>query len=246
MENREKIRVALFGGGGKVGGETAVVLTNAPDMELAFILETAGHPLSGKKIGGAEVITDISRIDFKGTVFVDFTNAESAVKNAELAARFSCPILIGTTGLSGEQIDNLKKLSSSIPIMSASNLSKGINMLYGLLAEAGRKLGSDYQVEIVELHHKWKKDAPSGTAKEMVKVLKDSGYPEVPTHSIRAGDIIGEHQVIFSTEGETITITHRAHSRKAFAQGVIPAVKFLYGAKPGMYIFRDALEAQWR
>lgn len=238
----DKIKVTLFGAGGRMGSETAVVISQDKDLELVNLVENPDSPVVGMNHGGLTISGDPFKLNLRGTVFCDFTNAKSAVKNAALAVEMECPILIGSTGFSGEELLFIENFSSKIPLMFAPNLSRGIDLLYRLAQLSAKTLGGDFQVEIVELHHKWKLDAPSGTAKALANTIEESGgYSKIPVHSIRMGDITGEHRIIFAGEGETIEITHRASSRLAFAKGVPKAIKFLAQAKPGYYSFRDAL-----
>lgn len=235
------IKVSLFGAAGKMGGESAKVLAGDPAFQLVNLIERADHPALGTELCGITIRNNPYDLELTGTVFCDFTGAEASLKNAALAAELNCPILVGSTGFDEEQTNFLCSLGEKIPIMLASNMSRGINLLYRLLENAAPLLISDYQVEVVETHHKWKKDAPSGTAREILRVLSEGGFTNPAAHSLRMGDVVGEHQVIFSTEGETLILTHRAHSRLAFAKGVIPALKFLAAAKPGCYSIREAL-----
>jgi len=235
------IRVSLFGAAGKMGSEALKALAAEPGFELVNLIERPEHPAIGSIVQGIRISGNPYELPLAGTVFCDFTNAESAVKNAALAAEMECPILIGATGFKAEQMDFLLSLGEKIPIMLAANLSRGVNLLYRLVEYAAPYLCGDFQVSVVETHHKWKKDAPSGTAAEILRILKEKGFAQAEVHSLRMGDVTGEHQVIFSGEGESIILQHRAHSRLAFARGVIPALKFLASAKPGCYSFSEAL-----
>lgn len=243
-ENNARIKVTLFGASGRMGSETAVVIFQHPDLELVNLLESPENPAVGMEFAGAKISCDPFELNLKGTVFCDFTSAKSALKTAALAAEMNCPILIGATGFTDEELLFIEKTGEKIPLMFAPNLSRGIDLLYRLAALSAEKLGEDFQVEIVEAHHKWKLDAPSGTAAALRKLIQEKGgYAKIPTHSLRMADITGEHRIIFAGEGETIEITHRATSRLAFAKGVPKAIKFLAGANPGFYAFRDALDS---
>ncbi len=235
------IKVSLFGAAGKMGAESAKVLAGDSSFQLVNLIERPDHPALGTTLCGITICNNPYDLQLAGTVFCDFTNAEAAMKNAALAAELNCPILVGSTGFDEEQADFLCSLGEKIPIMLASNLSRGINLLYRLLESAAPYLKGDYQAEVMETHHKWKKDAPSGTAREILNILNCGGFSQPSAHSLRMGDVVGEHQVIFSTEGETLILTHRAHSRLAFAKGVIPALKFLAAAQPGCYSIREAI-----
>jgi len=226
-----------------MGSETLSLLKEEPDFELVNLLERSDHPLVGSTLYDVIISSDPYKLDLTGTVFCDFTTPHSSIKYASLAAELGCPILIGSTGFTPEEYVFLENLSVKIPVMIAPNLSRGVDLLYRLTEVASRVLKNDFDAEIVETHHKWKKDAPSGTAKALKKIIKDISFvPDVSTHSLRMGDITGEHRIIFAGEGETLEITHKATSRRAFARGVPIALRFLSKAKNGLYSFRDGLE----
>ena len=243
MQGKDSIiRVSLFGAAGRMGREVAAALVDEADIEIRNLIEKQDHPSVGSILFEVKISGAPFNLPLAGSVFCDFTDSESAVKNAALAAEMECPILIGSTGFSAEQMDYLHNLGEKIPVMIAPNLSRGVDLLYRLVELAAKAVGDVFEVEIVETHHKWKTDAPSGTASELVKILEEFGdYRKISTHSLRMGDIVGEHRLIFAGEGETITIAHRAHSRLAFAKGAAPALRFLAKAVPGVYTFRQAL-----
>lgn len=236
------IKISLFGAGGRMGGEVAELLADTPGFELSNLIERPGHPLVGNILFGCVVSDQPYNLPLQDSVFCDFTIAGAAVKNAALAVEKNCPILIGATGFNEEQQIYLARVSEKIPLMLAPNLSRGISVMKELAARTAKLLGDDFGAEVIETHHKWKKDAPSGTAVDLVKALKDCGIKgDVLTHSLRLGDIIGEHRIVFAGEGESLEIIHRAYSRRAFATGVPPAVRFLAEATPGLYSFQQAL-----
>lgn len=238
------IKVSLFGAGGKMGAEVAFVLQYETGFELTNLIERPEHPAVGTELCGGRISDNPFDLQLEGTVFCDFTNSKTAVKNTALAAELKCPILIGATGFNLEESVYLESLGEKIPIMVAPNLSRGVDLLYRLAEVAADTVGDAFQVEIIEAHHRWKEDSPSGTARELSKVLREHGdYGEIPVHSIRMGDITGEHRLIFAAEGEMVEIIHRAASRRAFAKGVPAALKFLADANPGHYSFKQALES---
>ncbi|NQS97737.1 MAG: hypothetical protein HQ591_04725 [candidate division Zixibacteria bacterium] len=236
------IKVSLFGASGRMGKEVANALQDESDFQIRNLIEKKDHPSVGSILFDVKISGTPFDLPLADTVFCDFTDNEAAVKNAALAAEMECPILISSTGFSREKLDYLHNLGEKIPVMIAPNLSRGVDLLYRLTELSAKAVGDDFEVEIMEAHHKWKMDAPSGTARELVRILEKFGaYQKIPTHSLRMGDIVGEHRLIFGGEGETISIVHRAHSRRAFAKGAPAALRFLAKAIPGVYNFRQAL-----
>ena len=249
------IRVAVIGALGRMGGEVARMVVEQPDMELAAAIEGPDHPGLGATVGGVTVTTDEG--DVAIDVMVDFAVPDVSVDTARRAVKRSSPVVIGTTGFSDAQIDELRSLATEIPLVLAPNMSVGINLLYGLVREATAKL-KGYDVEIVEMHHRAKRDAPSGTARRLAGIIEDvrgevewrhgregivgaRRQDEVGIHAIRGGDVTGEHHVIYAGEGERIELVHRAGSRRAFASGTLAAIRFVRSRPPGLYDMQDVL-----
>jgi 4-hydroxy-tetrahydrodipicolinate reductase len=195
-----------------------------------------------------------------GAVIVDFTSPVSSVAMAKIAARFGNPAVIGTTGLDKAQQAELAESAKSVPLFWAPNMSVGVNVLLKVLPELVKALGPDYDMEMVETHHKMKKDSPSGTALKLAQCLAEArgwDYDEVKKHcrdgiigerpkkeigvqTLRGGDVVGDHTMFFFGPGERIEVTHRAHSRETFASGALRAAKWLAGQKPGrLYSMAD-------
>ena len=149
--------------------------------------------------------------------------------------------MIGTTGHSQQQRKIIEETAHSVPIVLASNFSVGVNVLFWLTQKAAKLLGSDFNPEIVETHHKMKKDVPSGTAKTLAELLKAVRKSEIPIQSIREGDVVGEHTVIFSGLAEHVELTHHAASRDIFALGALRAAKWIINKPPGLYSMQDVL-----
>ena len=169
--------------------------------------------------------------------------------------------VVGTTGLQAAQIEEIRRLAARVPILQSPNMSVGVNLAFRVLALMAKALGDDYDVEITEIHHRMKKDAPSGTAAKMAEVIaealgrriEDAGVygrhglvgersaQEIGVHALRGGDVVGDHTVVFSTVGERLELTHRAHSRDTFAQGALRAARFVATAAPGLYSMHDVL-----
>ncbi len=196
-----------------------------------------------------------------GDVLIDFTLADVCLANARAAAAAGKAVVIGTTGLSTEQQDELRELAKNVPVVFAPNMSVGVNLLFKLTSEVAAILGLDYNVEIVEIHHNQKKDSPSGTAVRLAERAaealgldyhKDVAHgregmvgarprAEIGMHALRGGDVTGEHTVSFVGQGERIELTHKAHNRDNFARGALVAARFTAKAKPGLYDMQDVL-----
>jgi 4-hydroxy-tetrahydrodipicolinate reductase len=204
---------------------------------------------------------DLREFIADGDVVVDFTFHESTVPMAEICASHKKAMVIGTTGHSETEQKELVKIASQIPMVWSSNFSTGVNTLFWLTRRAAEILGPDFDVEIVEMHHRLKKDAPSGTAKTLAKIVADSRHQaaasllrhgreglvgertreEIGIHSLRGGDVVGDHTVVFAAAGERLELTHRASTRETFAGGALRAAQWVVGKKPGIYDMQDVL-----
>jgi 4-hydroxy-tetrahydrodipicolinate reductase len=176
-------------------------------------------------------------------VAIDFSQADAITEVCRAALRHRTPLVVGTTGHSQEQRAIIEDTARSVAIVFASNFSIGVNVLFWLTRNAAELLGGDFDAEIVETHHKTKKDAPSGTAKTLAQVLKAAKktQSEIPIQSVREGDVVGEHTVIFRGPGERLELTHRAASREIFARGALRAAKWIINQPPGLYSMQDVL-----
>ena len=175
-------------------------------------------------------------------VVIDFSSADATAAVCQACAESGRPLVLGTTGHNAAQKDLVKETSKKIPIVYAANFSLGINALFVLARRAAALLGEDFDVKIVETHHRTKKDAPSGTAKRLAEILTETvGGKELPIHSVRAGDIVGDHEVIFAGRGERLELTHRASSRETFARGALRAAHWVIGEPDGLYSMEDVL-----
>lgn len=201
---------------------------------------------------------DISK-DINYNVLIDFTHESSLEDLLNLALEKKFPLIIGTTGYDENQLEKIKEASKSIPILHATNMSLGMNLLFNLVEETARTLKDRVDIEIVECHHNRKKDAPSGSAVTIVESIekglgerrkhqhgrngecpRESG--EIGIHALRGGNIVGSHEVSFINHLETIKISHEAYDRKVFAQGALEAAKFIMGKEPGLYNIKDVLK----
>lgn len=176
-------------------------------------------------------------------VLIEFTSPVATMEHLRACVKFSRAMIIGTTGLSEKELSEIKLASKKIPIVFSPNMSVGVNCLFGLVRSASKKLGLDYEVNIVEAHHAHKKDAPSGTAKKLAQIIKDSSNSDVKDiKAIREGEIIGDHRVIFESSVDKIELFHTAKTRDIFALGALRAAKFIVGEKPGLYSMEDVLD----
>jgi 4-hydroxy-tetrahydrodipicolinate reductase len=174
---------------------------------------------------------------------IDFSHADAIDEICPAALQHGKPLVIGTTGHSQQQHRTIEEAARSVPIVLASNFSVAVNVLFWISRKAAEMFGSDFDPEVIETHHKMKKDAPSGTAKTLADILRaaQKSHREIPIQSIREGDVVGEHTVIFSGPGERLELAHRAASREIFARGALRAAKWIIGKPPGLYSMQDVL-----
>ncbi len=244
-----------------MGSRVIALAAGKSGLQIVAGVEASGTPSFARFTpdGKAPVVTDIREVLPKTDVVIDFTTAAAVLKTARAAAKARRPLVIGTTGLKPAAVRELKSLSRRIPIVLSPNMSVGVNTLFGLVRRAAGFL-ADYDIEIVEAHHNQKKDSPSGTALRLAEVAaaasrrseKDFVYgrkglvgprkkKEIGIHALRAGDIVGDHTVLFSSAGERLELTHRAHSRDAFAAGALQAASWAAHRRPGFYSMEDVL-----
>jgi len=220
------VRVLLIGAAGRMGQTVLNLAQSDPDIQIAAQCDL------GDSIEPAMKNCDVG---------IDFSHADSIDEICRAASQHGKPLVIGTTGHSQQQRKTIEETAHSIPIVLASNFSVGVNVLFWLTQKAAGFLGPDFNPKIVETHHKMKKDAPSGTAKTLADILKAVRDSEIPIQSIREGDVVGEHTVIFSGPGESLELTHRAANRGIFAGGALRAAKWIINKPPGLYSMQDVL-----
>jgi 4-hydroxy-tetrahydrodipicolinate reductase len=220
------VRVLLIGAAGRMG-KTVLDMAQR-DREI----EIAGQCDLGDSIEPAMKNCDVA---------IDFSQAGSIDEICRAVSQHGKSLVIGTTGHSQRQRKTIEETAHSVPIVLASNFSVGVNVLFRLTQKAAELLGADFNPEIVETHHKMKKDAPSGTAKTLAEILKAVRDSEIPIQSLREGEIVGEHTVIFGGGGESLELTHRAANRGIFALGALRAAKWIVGKPPGLYSMQDVL-----
>lgn len=221
------IRLCVSGSKGKMGSR---------------IIELAKEDEAFEVAGEFDVGDDAKCIIEKCDCLIEFTSPEATMEHLGMCLELKVPIVIGTTALSAEEKGRIDEASKKIPVVFSPNMSVGVNLLFKMIADAARVLGHGYAVEIVEAHHEHKKDAPSGTAKEMARIIRDAkGDGDVHIDSIREGEIIGEHTITFDSELDMIEITHSAKTRDIFVRGALAAAKFVAGKPAGLYSMKDVL-----
>lgn len=260
------ISLGIIGAAGRMGRRIGALACEDGNFRVACAIEVTGHPGQGVDFGELAGVgklgVPISKTwSQKPDVLIDFTKPEATIKSISAAQKDSVPIVIGTTGLNAEQLRKVSEASKDIPVLHAPNMSLGVNLLFHLVGQVASALGEDYDIEITETHHRFKKDAPSGTAMELARQIcqatgRDADEclthgrsgPEaarqtgnIGMHARRQGDVIGEHTVAFSTLGETVELSHKAHSRDIFARGSLRAAAWLAEKKPGLYSMLDVL-----
>ncbi len=263
------IRIGVAGAAGKMGGRIVALSGENEGLRLAGAFERPGHKDIGKDVGalsgagesGIYLSGGIAEIIEKVDLIIDFTSVDATKEHLNAAAAAGKAMVIGTTGFTKEDLKEMGPFMERIPCVMASNMSLGVNLLLKVLQDIARTLGDDYDIEIVEAHHRMKKDAPSGTALKMAQVIADAvkrnldevavyarkgmigarTKKEIGIQTVRAGDIVGEHTVIFGGLGERIEVTHKASSRDTFARGALRAALWLGHKQPGLYDMQDVL-----
>ncbi len=261
------IRIAIAGAAGRMGRNLTIACDEAEDLELTQALERADSAALGSDAGllagvGERGVTIVDALDPDAfDVLIDFTHPSATVNHVEFCRRHRKRLVVGTTGGGADLEAAMRAAGDQIAIVYAPNMSVGVNLCLQLLATAATVLGDAVDIEIVEAHHRHKVDAPSGTALAMGRVIADTlgrdleqcavygregqtgarARETIGFATIRAGDIVGEHSVIFADEGERIEIGHKATSRMTFARGALRACRWVTGQDPGLYAMRDVL-----
>ncbi len=241
------VKLAVLGAHGKMGQRIIFLASKDPRFQLSAEIDRSD---------------DIAAVLPTVDVLIDFTAPEATIRTARLAAKARKSLVIGTTGFSPSALKELKNLSRKIPIVFSPNMSVGVNLLFQLVRQAAESL-SHYDIEIIEAHHNLKQDSPSGTALMLAEIAAEASHrtskdfvygrhgqvgarkkKEIGILSVRAGDIIGDHTVLLSNTGERLELTHRAHSRDAFASGSLDAAAWIYKKRPGLYSMLDVLKGK--
>ncbi|MDD5143747.1 4-hydroxy-tetrahydrodipicolinate reductase [Methanoregula sp.] len=249
------VKVVICGASGRMGQTLGRMVHESDDLELV-----GGINLKSSSFFGAEIVeakdADALLKKTKADVVIDFTIASAVVGNVQVAARNNCALIIGTTGISPAQRAEIEKaILGHVPAVITTNFSIGVAIFQQLVRQSARLL-KDYDIELIEAHHRNKKDAPSGTAKTLLQIIeeeagtRDKMYGregmterknEIGVHVIRGGDIVGDHKVMYSKNFETIELSHRAYDRSVFASGALQAARWVVGKKPGIYDMNDVL-----
>jgi 4-hydroxy-tetrahydrodipicolinate reductase len=223
---KSPVRVTLIGARGRMGQTIVDLARNDPKIEIVAQCDL-----------GDAIEPAIKNCE----VAIDFSNSSAIDEISRAALQYRKALVIGTTGHSREQRELIEKMAKSLPIVFASNFSVGVNALFALTRRAAEILGSEFAPQIVETHHKMKKDAPSGTAQTLAEILKEGLKTEIPIESIREGEVVGEHTVSFVGPGERLELTHRAGSREIFARGALRAAEWVVGKPARLYSMQDVL-----
>ncbi|NLW85102.1 MAG: 4-hydroxy-tetrahydrodipicolinate reductase [Phycisphaerae bacterium] len=264
-----KYSLIVNGAAGRMGKRIMAFACEDGFFSISAAIEHPKHPDLGKNIGqlaGIEALNVAlqSQLPSAGDVMIDFSLPEAADASIRHCADNNIALVLGTTGLSAAQFELLRQAAGKIAIVQATNMSLGMNLLFSLVGKVAKSLGAEYDIEIIEAHHRFKKDAPSGSALSLAEAIcKETGrsYPgglvhgregkdvprqagEIGMHAVRAGDIIGQHTVLYSSLGESVTIAHNAHTRDTFARGALRAAKWVVEQKPGLYSMKDVLGLQ--
>jgi 4-hydroxy-tetrahydrodipicolinate reductase len=264
-----EIGIGISGCGGRMGRMLVAEIEGTDGCSVTGGIDAKGSAAIGRDLGelaglgtlGIAAGDDIARLFASCDVAIDFSAPAASAFNAAAAARARKPLVVGTTGLEAEHEAALKAAARSVPIVWAANMSLGVNLLQGLVRQIAATLGDDYDIEIVEMHHRHKVDAPSGTALALGRAAAEGRGIDLAANSqrardgitgerpkgaigfasLRGGDVVGEHVVIFAADGERVELTHRAGSRRIFARGAVRAACWAVGRAPGLYGMKDVL-----
>ena len=260
-------KLVVIGAAGRMGRRILSLAAESGQFDIIAAIERPGHPDIGKVYGlesasgPIEVVLTDTYPAAAADVAIDFSQPEAVDKTIDYCLKNNVALVSGTTGLSEKQRDKIKAASAKIPVIYGTNMSVGMNVLFALVGQAASMLGDEYDIEIVEQHHRFKKDAPSGSAFTLAENICNAtgrDFPEavvhgrcgkddlrqkgtIGMHAVRAGDITGVHSIIFGTLGETVTLNHTANNRDTFVRGALRAAKWLIGKKPASYSMADVL-----
>jgi len=263
------VKAVVTGAAGRMGGRIISIIEESGGIELTGAVESGDSSAIGKDAGevagmgriGIEIVPNLEDVMEKGDVLIDFTFPDVTLKNLEIVSSFGKAAVVGSTGFSGKDVSDLKEIACGVPCVLAPNMSVGVNVMMKLVSQAARALGDGFDMEIVETHHRMKKDAPSGTAMKLGEILAESldrnlsevgvferlgmigerTQDEIGIQTLRGGDVVGDHTVFFFGSGERLEITHRATSRDTFASGAVRGAKWIADKHPGLYDMLDVL-----
>lgn len=263
------VRAIVAGAAGRMGKRMIHMIGGSGEIALAAAFEKPGHAAVNRDAGrvaglgelGIKVAGSLEEVAKEGDVLIDFTTPEATLANVRVAASRGLAVVIGTTGIAGNTLDEVKGLARNVRCVMSPNMSVGMNVMFRLVKDTAAILGTDYDMEILEAHHRFKKDAPSGTAMRLAQVLAaatgrnlddaavyerkgligERTAQEIGIQTLRAGDITGDHTVMFGGIGERLELIHRAHSRDNFARGALKAAAWIVARPPGLYDMQDVL-----
>ena len=263
------IQVAIMGAGGRMGVALVQAIKNFPNLALSSAVEQPGHPMvgidsgtgAGRPPNGVPVTDDPEAAVAAADVVIDFTFHAAVPAVAECVRRHRKAYVLGTTGLTPGEMAAVEAAAEVSPVLMAPNMSLGVNLLLNLVKQAAAVLNTGYDAEIVEIHHRHKKDAPSGTALALAKAvaagrgvdfdavacygregITGERAPEtIAVHAVRGGDIVGDHVVMFAADGERVELSHKATGRGGLASGALRAAEWLVAQRPGFHALRDML-----
>jgi len=222
------IKLCVSGSKGKMGSKIIELAKDDADLQVS---------------GEFDVVEENPEAFIEGCdCLIEFTTPQATMEHLGLCEKHKKAVVIGTTGLSDGELKKVEESSAKIPIVFSPNMSIGVNLLFKMVKDAAKVLGHDYNIEIVEAHHAEKKDAPSGTAKEIARIIREERPDiKIPIESVREGEIVGEHTITFESGVDVIEVTHSAKTRDIFAKGALQAAKFAAGKKHGLYTMKDVL-----
>ena len=235
------IKLAVSGCQGRMGQRITALALNDKIFKISTLLESSNRTDVPEKVCNLPVSLDAETL--KGSkVLIEFTSPEATLEHLKVCQKHGVNMVIGTTGLTPAQIAQIKKASKKIAIVFSSNMSVGVNIVFGLIRRAAQITGKNYDLRLTETHHVHKKDAPSGTAKTMAEIAETSSKTKVKDiESIREGEVIGDHTIFFESPVDLISIHHHAKTRDIFAEGSLVAAKFLSKKKKGLFNMQDVL-----
>ena len=235
------IKLAISGCQGRMGQRILDLAQRDKSFKVSCLLENRERPGVLSSTFGLPV--SFSPDALKGSdVLIEFTSPEATIEHLKACQKYGVKMAIGTTGLTKDQIAQIKKASSKIPIVFSSNMSVGVNLVFALIRQAAKVTGKNYAIHLTETHHVHKKDAPSGTAKTMAEIAEEFSKKKVANvDSIREGEVIGDHEIIFDSPVDRIAVSHHAKTRDIFAEGSLVAAKFLAKQKKGLFNMQDVL-----
>jgi 4-hydroxy-tetrahydrodipicolinate reductase len=263
------VRAVVAGIGGRMGSRIAQLIRESEGIELTGGFEHPEHPGVGKDISeligggptGKKICGTMEAALGDADLVIDFTSASSSLRHLQVASARKTAMVVGSTGFNASQIAEVRELTTNFPCVLTPNMSVGVNVLFKVVEDLTRLLSRGFDIEIVESHHRFKKDAPSGTAVKLAQIIAgaldreldqvgvyarhgligERSNEEIGIQTLRGGDIVGEHTVLFAGMGERIELTHRAHSRDTFARGAIRAAMWVVQQPPGLYDMHNVL-----